>query len=138
MFCMTKATSAGCLQDELEVKVNMRKADMADRAGFEPAIEFPLYTLSRRAPSTTRPPVRPLAADGQSGADRFIVSIKAGRRDIYRGWRQDQPLSDSFLTAGDNHVRRSTIASPRPHPYFPMQDGKWCVLRLRKQRRRDA
>ena len=31
---------------------------MADRAGFEPAIELPLYTLSRRAPSTARPPVR--------------------------------------------------------------------------------
>ena len=27
---------------------------MAVREGFEPSIEFPLYTLSRRAPSTTR------------------------------------------------------------------------------------
>ena len=34
---------------------------MAERAGFEPAIEFPLYTLSRRAPSTTRPPLRDAA-----------------------------------------------------------------------------
>ena len=25
--------------------------------GFEPMIEFPLYTLSKRAPSTTRPPL---------------------------------------------------------------------------------
>ena len=30
---------------------------MAERAGFEPAIRFPVYTLSRRAPSTTRPPL---------------------------------------------------------------------------------
>ena len=37
---------------------------MAERKGFEPSIEFPLYTRSRRAPSTTRPPVRPLAAGG--------------------------------------------------------------------------
>jgi hypothetical protein len=29
----------------------------AERAGFEPAIAFPLYTLSRRAPSTTRTPL---------------------------------------------------------------------------------
>ena len=36
---------------------------MADRAGFEPAIRFPVYTLSRRAPSTTRPPVRRAAYD---------------------------------------------------------------------------
>ena len=34
------------------------KRAVADRAGFEPAIRFPVYTLSRRAPSTTRPPVR--------------------------------------------------------------------------------
>ena len=32
--------------------------DLAERAGFEPAIRFPVYTLSRRAPSTTRPPLR--------------------------------------------------------------------------------
>jgi hypothetical protein len=29
----------------------------AERAGFEPAIPFPVYTLSRRAPSTTRTPL---------------------------------------------------------------------------------
>ena len=33
------------------------KMVVADREGFEPSIEFPLYTRSRRAPSTTRPPV---------------------------------------------------------------------------------
>src|SRR4051812_49675319 len=31
---------------------------VAEGAGFEPAIPFPVYTLSRRAPSTTRPPLR--------------------------------------------------------------------------------
>jgi hypothetical protein len=31
---------------------------MAEGAGFEPAIRFPVYTLSRRAPSTTRPPLQ--------------------------------------------------------------------------------
>src|SRR6478736_274294 len=30
---------------------------LAEGAGFEPAIRFPVYTLSRRAPSTTRPPL---------------------------------------------------------------------------------
>src|SRR6478752_7260391 len=30
---------------------------MADREGFEPSNGFHRYTLSRRAPSTTRPPV---------------------------------------------------------------------------------
>ena len=31
---------------------------LADRQGFEPWRRSPAYTLSRRAPSTTRPPVR--------------------------------------------------------------------------------
>src|SRR6056297_431261 len=31
---------------------------MAERQGFEPWRRFPAYTLSRRAPSTTRPPLR--------------------------------------------------------------------------------
>ena len=31
---------------------------MADRKGFEPSRRSPAYALSRRAPSTTRPPVR--------------------------------------------------------------------------------
>ena len=31
---------------------------MAEGVGFEPTIRFPVYTLSRRAPSTTRPPLR--------------------------------------------------------------------------------
>lgn len=34
------------------------RTEMAEGAGFEPAIRFPVYTLSRRAPSTTRPPLR--------------------------------------------------------------------------------
>ena len=38
---------------------------LAEGAGFEPAIPFPVYTLSRRAPSTTRPPLRiPLVRPG--------------------------------------------------------------------------
>jgi hypothetical protein len=28
---------------------------MAERVGFEPTLEFPLNTLSKRAPSATRP-----------------------------------------------------------------------------------
>jgi hypothetical protein len=31
---------------------------MAEREGFEPSVEFPLHTLSKRAPSTTRPSLR--------------------------------------------------------------------------------
>ena len=31
--------------------------DMAERKGFEPPRRLPAYTLSKRAPSTTRPPL---------------------------------------------------------------------------------
>ncbi len=31
---------------------------LAERVGFEPTLEFPLNTLSKRAPSATRPPLR--------------------------------------------------------------------------------
>ena len=31
---------------------------LAEKVGFEPTLEFPLNTLSKRAPSTTRPPLQ--------------------------------------------------------------------------------
>jgi hypothetical protein len=34
--------------------------NMAERVGFEPTVEFPQHTLSKRAPSTTRTPLRAL------------------------------------------------------------------------------
>ena len=33
---------------------------MAEREGFEPSMEFPPYSLSRGAPSATRPSLRPM------------------------------------------------------------------------------
>jgi hypothetical protein len=44
-FIKNKSTSAKASVDE------------AEREGFEPSIRFPVYTLSRRAPSTTRTPL---------------------------------------------------------------------------------
>lgn len=51
---------------------------MAERQGFEPWRRVNVYTLSRRAPSTTRPPLRtPQAAKGEQitddGAGRKLV-----------------------------------------------------------------
>ena len=39
-------------------------AEMAERKGFEPLRRLPAYTLSRRAPSTTRPSLRAEAGAG--------------------------------------------------------------------------
>ena len=41
------------------IQIRRLRGEMADREGFEPSNGFHRYTLSRRAPSTTRPPVLP-------------------------------------------------------------------------------
>ena len=43
---------------------------MAEGVGFEPTIRFPVYTLSRRAPSTARPSLRQTVTRGRGGAGR--------------------------------------------------------------------
>src|ERR1700722_13745915 len=43
------------LLEQLRTKAN---GLMAEGVGFEPTIRFPVYTLSKRAPSATRPPLR--------------------------------------------------------------------------------
>ena len=44
---------------------------VAETVGFEPTIESPLYTLSRRAPSTTRPRLRIPFGNGKPLAARL-------------------------------------------------------------------
>src|SRR5580692_1101446 len=40
---------------------------LAEGVGFEPTIRFPVYTLSKRAPSATRPPLRARRAQYSHG-----------------------------------------------------------------------
>src|SRR5438552_2870240 len=40
------------------LRVFAKPENMAERVGFEPTVEFPLHTLSKRAPSTTRTSLR--------------------------------------------------------------------------------
>lgn len=51
---------------------------MADSEGFEPSRRFPAYTLSRRAPSTTRPTVQcgPLYPHIQRLQHRISVNMQ--------------------------------------------------------------
>jgi hypothetical protein len=37
---------------------SLKAKELAERVGFEPTLEFPLNTLSKRAPSATRPSLR--------------------------------------------------------------------------------
>jgi hypothetical protein len=51
------------------------KTKMADREGFEPSVRFHVHTRSRRAPSTTRPPVHFAFRTGEEqivGTARYI------------------------------------------------------------------
>jgi hypothetical protein len=46
------------LKNKIPAEAGSHKNGLAERAGFEPAIPFRVYTLSRRAPSTTRTPLQ--------------------------------------------------------------------------------
>jgi predicted transcriptional regulator len=61
-----RARLSQCLRNKLLRKCPGRTTPrMAVRVGFEPTIRFPVYTLSKRAPSTTRPPhLRPRVMHG--------------------------------------------------------------------------
>ncbi len=48
---------------------------LAEGVGFEPTIRFPVYTLSRRAPSTTRPPLRKLPTSPSRKSRQEMTSI---------------------------------------------------------------
>ena len=44
----------------------------AEREGFEPSIELPLYSISSAAPSTTRPPLQRLGGASENVAGRSV------------------------------------------------------------------
>ena len=56
------------LHDATEAEVRSSVEGLAEGAGFEPAIRFPAYTLSRRAPSAARPPLLDAALACEPGA----------------------------------------------------------------------
>ena len=49
---------------------NVSEGTLAEGVGFEPTIRFPVYTLSKRAPSATRPPLRARRAQYSLGPRR--------------------------------------------------------------------
>jgi molybdopterin-guanine dinucleotide biosynthesis protein A len=52
------------------------QCDLAEGVGFEPTIRFPVYTLSKRAPSATRPPLR--SGEARNIARRFCQTTRSG------------------------------------------------------------
>src|SRR5262249_17951526 len=60
-------------------KVVAQQQVLAEEEGFDPSRRFPAYTLSRRAPSTTRPPLR----EGRTIAGRMGSARPRWRRPSY-------------------------------------------------------
>src|SRR6476619_554638 len=93
---------------------------MAERAGFEPTVEFPLHTLSKRAPSTTRTSLR-RRARRSAGARRRPEWIQqsSGLASPVQGAsarRATTPLTRDRPTA----MRRRPLLTQRSQarPYF--------------------
>src|SRR5215467_2205146 len=113
---------------------------MAEGVGFEPTLRFPVNTLSKRAPSATRPPLRtalPGRRTRHPGArrrawkaghfpDDAALSDRYGGRHYSRGNRSDKALSQSQVgfVASPVGARRgirarhfTPLAKPRRRPH---------------------
>ena len=51
------------------------ESQMAERAGFEPAVELPPHTLSKRAPSASRTPLHGHQILKESGGEEGIRTL---------------------------------------------------------------
>ncbi len=83
---------------------------MAEREGFEPSLEFPLNTLSKRAPSTTRPSLQfgklrtheTTVATKTQDITRWVVPITSAARRMHVALLlsplRDQPKKSMCLT----------------------------------------
>jgi hypothetical protein len=85
-----KSLDGNCSRDVCASLWMVTKGDLAEGAGFEPAIRFPAYTLSRRAPSAARPPLRIALVDASS------AHITAPRRRASQ-WVGDEARNGSRL-----------------------------------------
>ena len=90
---------------------NVSQGQMADRQGFEPWRRSPAYTLSRRAPSTTRPPVR---GGRLAGNGHVLQECKSTLVQFLRVARRRTAISTSPVAASGSWMRRS-LAPKQAH-----------------------
>ena len=69
---------------------------MAERVGFEPTLEFPLNTLSKRAPSATRPSLqqRQDSNDSKEKPEGSPVEFRS-KNLLPHGWGTSNALTNS-------------------------------------------
>lgn len=68
-----------------------RRTALAEGVGFEPTIRFPVYTLSRRAPSTARPPLRLALRWRRAKARRIAPGARPAQAEAHGGFAGEQP-----------------------------------------------
>ena len=124
-------------------RVHHSRQKLAERGGFEPPIEFPLYTLSKRAPSASRPSLRFLYAD-MSGyekrpavalaqADRsnqsfnvrpaFVLRTSAGRQFSHsENWRREGDSNPRYSFTTVQRFSKPPPSATRPSLRFLYAD----------------
>jgi hypothetical protein len=87
---------------------------LAEGVGFEPTIRLPVYTLSRRAPSTTRPPLRSFSRH----PSRRILRSGADRTPKARRAKPDQPkrLASTCRFLRTSPIDKRALAKIKPSP----------------------
>src|ERR1035437_3842318 len=85
---------------------------MAERVGFEPTLEFPLNTLSKRAPSTTRPSL-------QLALLRAFYSITCVARSTPPGLKYQSEPSPDFAARPAALFRCRRGLQPAQSPTLP-------------------
>src|SRR5687767_2812571 len=89
----------------------MHQRRLAEREGFEPSVEFPLHTLSKRAPSTTRTSLRLESTI----CERPAGDYRTRRRSHYRGrdhlciqhFETNALVTHEYRSRGENHAQWS-------------------------------
>lgn len=120
----TAACDSGCCADRIRdfqknegLGRSTACAKMAEKMGFEPTIPFRVYSLSRGAPSTTRPPLR----------CGLIMSLKNGMQGFFacmlnlpiKGGGSVGPASHldgrrcRFCSPGQNHLAATRLGSEK-------------------------
>jgi hypothetical protein len=83
---------------------------VAERVGFEPTVEFPLHTLSKRAPSTARPSLRIFRISG------LRASGSAQNPNCDRNC--DTPPKGLRSLTGTPRLRALLVAAARTRPVY--------------------
>ena len=94
-------------------------AQMAEREGFEPSMRLQTpYSLSRGAPSATRPPLRKLCRRRRFAGDVFILADPGGSIEPREGGIDCAPLALALRFAPGRFSRYAACASSSPTARF--------------------